>query len=336
MPTIATDLLLDLADRTATAPVLVMGGEADLPNAIAGASYLPLDVREQRAASAMVIEEPAATSYATVILPSPPNRDLTRRLLLQATTSLQANGVLIVAGANAEGGKSALKDAESLFGAPMRSGYREKHRLGIFRKSEIFAPDWVHRPGVAPGTWQPFTVASPVGPLQLHTQAGVFAGPRLDAGTHLLLEQLDIAPGASVLDLGCGAGIIGLVAATMGAGSITMTDANLFAVATARQNALRLGIDAIVRASDVFDALDAQRFDLIVSNPPFHRGKHVDLDVANRLIADAPSHLTAGGSLLIVANAFLNHDMQMRRVFPQVDIVARTPQYHVIRGAFNH
>ncbi|MCO5218057.1 MAG: class I SAM-dependent methyltransferase [Thermomicrobiales bacterium] len=146
------------------------------------------------------------------------------------------------------------------------------------------------------------------------------------------MENMSIPVSASILDLGCGAGIIGLTAARMGAGAITMTDTNLLAIDTARHNADRLGIAATIIASDVFAQLDGQRFDLILSNPPFHRGKKVDLSVANRLIAEAPAHLTPGGSLVIVANAFLAYDKHLREGISRIEIIARTPQFHVIQG----
>ena len=204
--------------------------------------------------------------------------------------------------------------------------------MGMFRKADVLALVWAVEPGIGPGTWQDFEVMTPVGELQLATQAGVFAGAKLDAGTRLLLEHLDVPRGASVLDLGCGVGVIGIVAAQLGAGSITMTDANLLAVEAAARNASALGIPARVLASDVYDHLGDTRFDLIVSNPPFHRGKQVDLTVANRIIGEAPHHLHPGGSLLLVANAFLAYGRHMEATFDHVETVAATPQYHVLRG----
>lgn len=332
MSTIATELLLELAERFAAAPVLVLGGEADLANALADAAFLPTDIRELDAAAGAVLTHPEHVSFATVLLPAPPDRDLLRRMLLIAGGALVTGGRLILCGANAEGGKSAIKDAESLLGTPDWAGYQAKHRLAIFRKGVLLTPDWSHQPGVAPGTWQNFTIDTPVGELPLQTQAGVFAGAKLDSGTRLLLDHLQIPTGAEVLDLGCGVGVIGLTAARMGTGSITMTDSNLLAVEAAHRNAERLGIAANVMASDVFAHLGDQRFDLILSNPPFHRGKSVDLTVANRLIAEAPAHLRPGGTLLVVANAFLNYDKVMHDHFATVETVASTPQFHMIRA----
>ena len=111
-----------------------------------------------------------------------------------------------------------------------------------------------------------------------------------------------------------------------------LVDANLLAVAAARRNLERLGIAGRAMASDLFTAIPAERYDLIVSNPPFHQGKRVDLSVADRLITESPAHLRPDGRLLIVANAFLAYSKQMERVFRRVETVAATRQYHVLEA----
>lgn len=331
--TVASELLLQLSDRYVSPPFLVLGGEAALPNALAdGTAFFPIDVREQNATHGDIIQQPITEGYGGVFLAAPPDRDLLRRFTLIAYEALQPGGRLVICGANAEGGKTAIKDAQSVFGDPMWSGYREKHRMAIFIKGEFGSPSWVSEPGVAPGTWNEFSASTPAGDLPLQTQAGVFPGAKLDAGTQLLLENLQVSAGEHVLDLGCGAGVIGITAAKLGAGSVTMTDASLLAVETARRNAARLNIATDVLASDVYSHLGNRQFDLIISNPPFHLGKKVDLSVANRLVEEAPSHLHQGGTLVIVANAFLNYHKQMGEEYADVSIVEQTPQYQVIRG----
>jgi 16S rRNA (guanine1207-N2)-methyltransferase len=122
-----------------------------------------------------------------------------------------------------------------------------------------------------------------------------------------------------------------------------MTDANLLAVEAAQESVRRLwesvdhGGSSLppidVFASDVFSAVGEERYDLIASNPPFHRGKTIDYTVADRLITEAPEHLADDGSLLIVANAFLAYGKRMERVFATVETIAATRQYHVLRAS---
>lgn len=342
----AIPLLLDARTGHDVSSWLVPGGPPALVRELAAASpgatihWQPVDVRDlaEGADLPASVSSPGAAvgPVDSAMALSPPDRDLARRWLLEARAALALGGRLFLAGANAEGIRSVLSDAARLFGDPLREGYGQKQRFAIFAKDSARKPmpDWAAKPGIAPGTWEPFTVDTGDGPVQLVTQAGVFAGAKVDAGTRLLLNALPECMEGKVLDIGCGAGIIGVVAAIRGAKAVDLTDANLLAVEAAAENIRRLDLATChAFTSDVFDSVGDTRYDLIVSNPPFHRGKAIDYTVADRLIAEAPAHLTRGGSLLIVANAFLAYGKRMERVFQRVEVVNATKQYHVLRGS---
>jgi len=299
--------------------------------------WKPVDVREQRSANSPTVVHGAVepASYDRVVLPVPADRSLARRWLLTALYALVPGGVLVLAGANAEGAKSVMADAVKIFGAPMAEHYRQKHRIARFARpvEERELPSWAGAHGIAPGTWQRFDVAIDGESVTLETQPGVFAGDRVDAGTRFLLEHLDIVPGSRVLDVGCGAGVIGIVVSRRGAREVDLIDANLLAVEAASRNLGRLGVPGRAIASDVFSGVAGEQYDLVVSNPPFHRGKQVDYSVADRLISEAPGHMLPGGRFLIVANAFLAYGKHLDRVFQFAETVAATRQYHVLMAA---
>ncbi len=90
--------------------------------------------------------------------------------------------------------------------------------------------------------------------------------------TWLLAEVLRrdrAAAGRRVLDLCTGTGALAAVAARAGAASITVVDVNRRALATAWMNVALQGRRVSAHHGDLVDPVSDQRFDLIVSNPPY-------------------------------------------------------------------
>jgi len=132
------------------------------------------------------------------------------------------------------------------------------------------------------------------------TDAGVFSKDDVDTGTRILIDTLTLEPGQTILDLGCGYGPIGLVAANMvgPGGFVYMVDVNERACELARQNLSKNGIEhAKVFLGDGIHALPERiAFDWVLTNPPIRTGKAV----VYPLLAEAYHSLTAGGCLVAV------------------------------------
>jgi 16S rRNA (guanine1207-N2)-methyltransferase len=277
-----------------------------------------------------------AGAFDTVVMELPKGRKLARRWLVEAQAALKPGGELYLAGANEQGIQSAIRDAAALFGGAAVLRYKKGNRVARAVKAAQAAgqPAWAGEAGIAPGTWREFEVGVRGHAFRLRSLPGVFAfDDDLDEGTRLLLDQLDVAPGTQVLDVGCGYGIIGLVAARLGASHVDMVDVNLLAIASARENIAGNAVpNADAFLSDAFNAVGNRRYDLIASNPPFHTGKSVDYAVAHAFIEHARSTLRPGGRLLLVANKFIRYDHLMRATFDTVECLAETNKYHVLRG----
>jgi release factor glutamine methyltransferase len=104
--------------------------------------------------------------------------------------------------------------------------------------------------------------------------------PRAD--TELLVEMvlgyLDVGERRSVLDVGTGSGAIALaIKRERPLAIVTALDRDAAALAVARENAARLDLEIRCVESNWFDALRGERFDLIVSNPPYVRSTDAEL-----------------------------------------------------------
>lgn len=143
--------------------------------------------------------------------------------------------------------------------------------------------------------------------------AGVFSAAKPDQATALMLRYLEevaelAVSGKHLLDLGCGTGLIGVWAAKRGA-TVTLLDGDLQSVRSAKQTLAAGGLVGRVLHSDVDAALsEDERFDIILTNPPFHVGRGVVLAVALEFMQSARRRLKAGGQLYVVANAPLPYE----------------------------
>jgi len=138
--------------------------------------------------------------------------------------------------------------------------------------------------------------------------------------TELLVDRVrEKADGtATLLDLGTGSGCLAItLALELPQVRVTAVDVSPAALDVARSNARRLGAHVEFVESDWFASLGAQRFDLIVANPPYVAAgdAHLDagdlrfeprralcagsdgLDALRQIIAEAPRWLVPGGWL---------------------------------------
>ena len=157
--------------------------------------------------------------------------------------------------------------------------------------------------------------------MRLVTFPGVF---RPISDTWLLADALDrepLAPRARVLDLCSGSGALAIRAALGGPRVVTAVDISRRAVLTIRANARLNGVHVRALRGDLFAAVAGERFDAIVSNPPYVPSPTNELPVRGRArawdagrdgralldrICDrAREFLRPGGRLLLVHSSLL-------------------------------
>lgn len=168
--------------------------------------------------------------------------------------------------------------------------------------------------------------------VRLVTDAGVFSKSGLDYGSRVLIDALEIPEKASVLDVGCGYGPIGIAAGILGATSIVMLDVNERAIELARENAAANGVpQAKAMQSDLLEAVSQERFDVIITNPPIRAGK----ETVHRLFEQASECLKPGGSLWIVIQkkqGAPSAKAKLEELFERVDEVTKDKGYRIYKA----
>lgn len=168
------------------------------------------------------------------------------------------------------------------------------------------------------------------------TLPGIFNHGALDAGSALLLKALSeqltpLRNGHRALDIGCGSGCLAVYLAGRGS-HVTAVDISATAVHCTTINAARNGQQSRVstQASDMLSEVTG-RFDLIVTNPPFHDGRSRTLTMTESMIAAAPARLASNGQLWMVANRELAYADALHKHFKRVDVVAEDNRFKVYR-----
>ncbi len=163
------------------------------------------------------------------------------------------------------------------------------------------------------------------------TSSGVFSFGKLDRGTELLIENMILRREWKVLDLGCGYGAIGIVAAKF-VEHVVMTDVNRRAVELAKKNIELNGVsNAEVRWGSLYEPVASEKFDSIITNPPVHAGK----DVLREIVINASQHLNDAGVLQLVIRTRQGAKYikwLMEEAFTEVRELAKGSGYRVYAG----
>ncbi|WP_312117403.1 class I SAM-dependent methyltransferase [Brevibacillus reuszeri] len=191
---------------------------------------------------------------------------------------------------------------------------------------------YTNRPGAAHDEQQ-FSFVLREKELRFWTDAGVFSRDRIDFGSVLLIENMDIPSRARVLDVGCGYGPIGLtVAGLADQGQVTMIDVNERAVDLARRNAELNNVKNVeILVSDVYSSVQGKQFDIILTNPPIRAGK----EIVHRIFTEGYELLAEGGEMWVVIQKKQGAPSALKKLeetYQEVIEVDRRKGYHIFRA----
>ena len=261
--------------------------------------------------------------FHTAILPNPAHgeRELKLDLIEQAFHVLAPRGLLL---------SLSEYQADQMLPKWHKKVFGKCSELPGNRKGSVY---WSARDGDRPRRRHQVTFRAKVAGGPAHefiSRPGVFGYGELDDGARAMLEVAEIYPGNSVLDLGCGPGANGVLAADRAGAdaSITFVDSNVRAIALAEQNAAANGLtNARFRATPSMAGLAPASFDVILANPPYYANSWI----AQMFIEQSKPLLKSGGRFYIVT-MMLNHVAPvMAGAFPDA-IFEPKRGYQVLRG----
>ena len=161
--------------------------------------------------------------------------------------------------------------------------------------------------------------------LVLNTNEEVFSPTAVDKGTRAMLSFVEFKENDKVLDLGCGCGVVGILAAKqIGANNVVMCDVSENAVQLSKQNAAANGVAGVtIRRSDGLKEISETGFTLILSNPPYH----TDFAVAKGFIEDGFKKLAIGGKMVMVTKRLDWYRNKLSSVFGGVTVKEKDGYY---------
>ncbi|AHB71894.1 16S rRNA (guanine(1207)-N(2))-methyltransferase RsmC [Cronobacter malonaticus] len=256
----------------------------------------------------------------TLIYYWPKNKPEAQFQLMNLLSLLPVGTDVFVVGEN----RSGVRSAEAMLEA-----YCTLNKVDSARRCGLYHGRLEKQPEFnADGWWGEYQVDD----LTIKTLPGVFSRDGLDVGSDLLLSTLSPHTKGKVLDVGCGAGVLAAVLASHSPKvRLTLCDVSAPAVEASRATLAANGFEGEVVASNVFSEIKG-RFDMIISNPPFHDGMETSFEAAQTLIRSAVRHLNIGGELRIVANAFLPYPNVLDETFGNHEVLAQTGRFKVYRA----
>ncbi|WP_054309105.1 class I SAM-dependent methyltransferase [Mesorhizobium sp. 1M-11] len=250
------------------------------------------------------------------------HRGLNELHIAEAIERTCEGGVIVVAGGKEDGIASLRKRTGELVAM---EGHLSKHHGQVF---------WFARPDSDIAAKLRAANPSVLVEDRYETAPGMFSFDRVDAGSRFLAEHLpaDIKGHAADFCAGWGYLSVALAERTAGLTGLDLYEADHAALQAAGRTLARLMPDLPVRrfwhdlAGEPVDA----RYDVIVMNPPFHRGRAAEPELGAAIIRAAAKALKPGGRLFIVANRQLPYERVLAEAFSSHTEIVRNDAFKVL------
>lgn len=172
---------------------------------------------------------------------------------------------------------------------------------------------------------------------RIHNHANVFSRGSLDIGTRFFMQHLPHDVDGKIVDLGCGNGIVGLLALEQNPlALVSFIDESYMALASSRLNVEINRPQDLTRTSFVVNnalaGIAPDSLQAVLCNPPFHQQQAITDHLAWNMFSDARRCLAHGGELRIVGNRHLNYYPKLKHLFGNCEQMAGNNKFVVLRA----
>jgi 16S rRNA (guanine1207-N2)-methyltransferase len=169
------------------------------------------------------------------------------------------------------------------------------------------------------------------------TTSSVFSKTKIDLGTRLLIESMVLPKTGYALDIGCGYGAVGIVAAKLNPKLwVTMTDVNVRAVRLAKRNReLNKISNAEVRYGFFYEPVQDLKFNCVLSNPPVSAG----MDTVKTIVKRAPEVMADKATFQMVIRSKIGAKTLPKlfcETFGDCKVLSRESGFRVLMGQHIH
>lgn len=273
-------------------------------------------------------------SLSAIFMRVAKERALMHYIINNAAIYLKQDGILYLAGAKNQGIKTYAKNAGMrLAGAFKLKKHGTSYLLTAKRAQSVNSQALDDR------NYACLREFITEGELSFYSKPGLFAWDKVDAGSAYLVANLPafiacingLGTIKSILDLGCGMGYLAIHASILcKQAEITATDNNASAIAACRANFDKYQINGQVIADDCASRLTGA-FDLVLCNPPFHKGFGIEPDLTHRFVKTAAKLVAHNGAAIFVVNNFIAIEAIAEQYFEQVENFASNDRFKLIQ-----
>ncbi|MGC9780133.1 MAG: class I SAM-dependent methyltransferase [Candidatus Heimdallarchaeota archaeon] len=171
--------------------------------------------------------------------------------------------------------------------------------------------------------------------LSFKSQSGVFGWMKVDKGSELLLNNVDIPiKKGLVLDLGCGYGLIGIaLAKAYTKVNFVLADINELAIKLTKENCKTNGVEdnTEVCQGNIYEPVKDLKFSVILTNPPLMAGKKILWE----FVSKAKDHLEHKGSIQLVVpkkKGLKSMQKMLESVYDEYEVIAKGSGFWALKA----